>query len=164
MPLVLTRIDNRLIHGQVLEAWVPHVKADRIIVANDEVAAEPLRRTLMQMAVPSHIPVQIVPVTEVAACLAGVPSGRSRTMLLFASTVDARRAFDLQTRFETLNLGNLHGGAGKVRVTCTICLDEGDLANLTYLEKQGVKVVAQCVPADREQPLSALRRCSLEGA
>jgi len=47
MPLVLARIDCRLIHGQVVEAWVPHTSADSLIVANDDLAGNPFLRSVM---------------------------------------------------------------------------------------------------------------------
>ena len=55
MSIVLARIDSRLVHGQVLEAWVPYVDADCIVVANDEVAAASFQCMVMQAAVPSSI-------------------------------------------------------------------------------------------------------------
>jgi len=48
MALVFVRIDNRLIHGQVLEAWVPFVRADCIVVANDDIARKPLQKLMMK--------------------------------------------------------------------------------------------------------------------
>ena len=55
MSIVLARIDSRLVHGQVLEAWVPYVDADCIVVANDEVAGTSFQRMVMQAAVPSSL-------------------------------------------------------------------------------------------------------------
>ncbi|HEX8536183.1 MAG TPA: PTS sugar transporter subunit IIB, partial [Cystobacter sp.] len=47
----LVRVDNRLFHGQVVEAWLPHLKVSRVIVADDEAAASPLVRAAMALAV-----------------------------------------------------------------------------------------------------------------
>jgi len=160
MSIVLTRIDNRLIHGQVIETWVPHIQADAILVVNDEVAGQALKKALMEMSVPSSIRVQIVRVADAAAILANGSFEADRVLLLFASTADALRAYRLGLVFDRLNLGNLHGGEGKTRYSCTICLDQGDLDNLQQLEAAGVEVIAQCVPSDRVQPLARLRTCS----
>jgi len=54
--------------------------------------------------------------------------------------------------FERLNLGNMHAGAGKLRCSCTISLDDEDIVHLRCLEEQqGVQIVSQCIPADRER-------------
>ena len=61
----LVRVDNRLIHGQVVEAWLPHLKVSRVVVADDEAAASPLIRAAMGLAVQSAIEVQIQPLAQV---------------------------------------------------------------------------------------------------
>ena len=55
MALVLVRVDCRLIHGQVVEAWVPHTGANCLLVANDDLVSNPFLRSVMEMAVPSDI-------------------------------------------------------------------------------------------------------------
>lgn len=151
MSLVLTRIDSRLIHGQVLEAWVPYIHANCIVVANDTVAAASFQRQLMVAAVPRGIKVVIGTLAEVAQLFAGHELDGLRVLLLFANSEDALQAHRLGVPFDALNLGNMHGGEGKVRLSCTIALDGADIANLTNLEVRGPRIVSQCVPSDREQ-------------
>ena len=57
----LVRVDNRLIHGQVVEAWLPHLKVARVVVADDEAAHSPLIRAAMGLAVPAELEVHIHP-------------------------------------------------------------------------------------------------------
>lgn len=150
MSIVLARIDNRLIHGQVLEAWVPHVHADCIVVANDRIAGVTFQRVLMEAAVPRGIRVVIATVEEAARFLAA-EEREHRILLLFADSADALRAYHLGIIFPELNLGNMHGGEGKLRYSCTIALDRDDIETLEALEEEGVRIVSQCIPADREQ-------------
>lgn len=152
MSIVLTRIDNRLIHGQVLETWLPYVHADCIVVANDDVAATPLKRMMMESSVPSRIKVEIGTVAEIAALFATARLDPCKVLLLFGSTGDALRAFHAGLSYEQLNLGNLHAGEGKTRLSCTIFLDPADLDDLEQLEQAGVKITARCIPADSERP------------
>ena len=158
MSLVLTRIDSRLIHGQVLEAWVPYVQADCIVVANDEVAHTPLQRMIMQAAVPSSIKLVIGTLDEIADYLASGEIERRRTLLLFASSLDALRGCRLGIDFTRLNLGNMHTAEGKNRYSCTIALDQTDIENLRELAAKGVSIVSQCIPADREQEWEQMLR------
>ncbi len=150
MSIVLARIDNRLIHGQVLEAWVPYVHADSIVVANDQVAGNDFQKRLMEAAVPKGIRVIIDTIDNVVDLfLTNALSGR-QVLLLLSSSQDALAVHRRGVGCGKLNLGNMHGGAGKQRVTCTIALDPADVANFRLLEADGVRIVSRCIPSDRE--------------
>ena len=152
MNLVLTRIDNRLIHGQVLEAWVPFVKADCIVVANDDIAVNPLKKMMMQASVPTRMRVEIGTVEETVALLNSGRLNDCRVLLLFGTTADAVRAYRNGLVYEQLNLGNLHADKGKARLSCTVFLDSTDLDDLELLDQAGVDITARCIPADGERP------------
>lgn len=158
MPIVLTRIDNRLIHGQVLEAWVPYTRADCIVVANDQVAEMPLQCRLMKASVPKTIEVLIGTLAEVCESLRTAQFSGLRVLLLFETSRDALQAHRMGMPFDTLNLGNMHAGAGKVRFSCTLALDPADIDNLACLEAEGVSIACQCIPADKQRPWRKLIR------
>lgn len=151
MAIVLVRVDNRLIHGQILESWVPSMRADCIVVANDEVAGVAFQKMLMESAVPKGIKVAIGTIEEMARYLRSGKVNDHRVLLLFASPQDALEAHRLGVDFSELNLGNLHGGKDKRRLSCTVALNDDDIDQLQALEDDGVKVVLQCVPSDRQQ-------------
>ncbi|WP_429885018.1 PTS system mannose/fructose/N-acetylgalactosamine-transporter subunit IIB [Geoalkalibacter halelectricus] len=151
MGIVLARIDNRLIHGQVLEAWIPFTHANCIVVANDELAGPSLRRAMMEASVPRSIKVIIAGVDEACRRLDELKPAASKVLVLFATSEDALRAFRRGLVFKELNLGNMHEGQGKYQLSCTIHLDEADVKNLLQLESAGVEIVSRCVPADRGQ-------------
>jgi mannose/fructose/N-acetylgalactosamine-specific phosphotransferase system component IIB len=77
---------------------------------------------------------------------------------LFSSSGDALKACQQGVSFSKLNLGNMHSSAGKDRYTCTIALDQQDIEILQQVEGQGVTIVSQCIPADREQSWHKLIR------
>ncbi|MBW2452340.1 MAG: PTS sugar transporter subunit IIB [Deltaproteobacteria bacterium] len=151
MSIVLARIDSRLVHGQVLEAWVPHVKADCIVVANDEVAGVSFQRAVMEAAVPSSIKLVIGTLEEAVRILSSAELLKKRVLLLFSNSEDALELRQLGVIYDKLNLGNMHSSSGKDRYSCTIALDTEDINNLQKIEGQGVSIVCQCVPADRER-------------
>ncbi len=151
MSIVLARIDSRLVHGQILEAWVPHVDADCIVVANDEVAGTSFQCMVMQAAVPSSIKLIISTLEETACILNSADLLEKRVLLLFANSKDALKVRQLGVSYAKLNLGNMHSSEGKNRYTCTIALDQQDIERLQQVEGQGVSIMSQCVPADRER-------------
>ncbi|MFA5516826.1 MAG: PTS sugar transporter subunit IIB [Desulfuromonadales bacterium] len=158
MSIVLTRIDNRLIHGQVLEAWVPAVRANCIVVVNDQIADGTFQRVLMEAAVPRNIRVHIVSLAGAQEVFSSPEVAGCRVLLLFANAADALRAHRTGVPYSDLNLGNMHGGEGKLRLSCTLALDPADIENLKTLETSGVRIVAQCIPSDRQQDWHKLIR------
>jgi len=159
MSIVLARIDNRLIHGQVMEAWVPYVQADCIVVANNAVASSPLKRAMMEACVPRNIRVFVVSVVEAADRLRNGDLDTSRVLLLLENSRDALEIFREGVNFPRLNLGNMHAAQGKVAVSCTLCIDSHDIENLTDLEAAGVAISARCVPQDADRNWRRLLQC-----
>jgi mannose/fructose/N-acetylgalactosamine-specific phosphotransferase system component IIB len=94
MPLVLARIDDRLIHGQVVEGWLRVIQAQRIVVANDRAAADPLQGGLMRLAVPDEVALDVLTVDAATARLKDNPWGNERVMVLFGSVADLARAVE----------------------------------------------------------------------
>jgi len=159
MKIALVRVDNRLIHGQVMEAWVPYVHADCIVVANDEVAASPLKKAMMEACVPRNLQLFIGSLDEVAEQLRAGLITSSRILLLFENSHDALQVYRHGVHFKKLNLGNMHASQGKVAVSCTLCIDGEDVGNLRVLESSGVEISAQCIPQDTAQSWHKLRDC-----
>lgn len=151
MPIVLTRIDNRLIHGQILETWLPYVHANCLVVANDDIAGSHLKRMMMEASVPSRIKVVIEAIPDVVAMFARGEFESLRVLLLFASTSDSLGALRRGLNFERLNLGNLHAGSGKKQYSCTVFLDPEDIENLEQLDATGIDISARCIPADMKR-------------
>jgi PTS system mannose-specific IIB component len=106
---------------------------------------------VMQAAIPSSIKLIIGTLEETANILSSADLLKKRVLLLFTNSEDALKVRQLGVSYAKLNLGNMHSSAGKDRYTCTIALDQYDIDMLRQVEAQGVTIVSQCVPADREQ-------------
>lgn len=145
--ITFLRIDGRLIHGQVVEAWLPGLKVARVVVADDEAAHSPLMKTAMGLAVPPELEVDIRPLREVPfAALAadGVP-----TLLLLRdipALVQAKAAGLPRTR---VNLGNVHHGPMRRQVSTSVFLNPEELAQLKALHDDGWEIEARGVPSER---------------
>ena len=151
MSVVLARVDNRLIHGQVLEAWIPYVHADYIIVVNDTIARDPFRKQLMLGCVPSSLKVKICSLDELPVLSQSHLEKKHNLLLLFATPDDALAAYENGLKFSSLNLGNMHLEKGKRCISRTLAVDEHDMDILDRFTSMGVEVTAQCVPSDRVQ-------------
>jgi PTS system mannose-specific IIB component len=164
--LALVRVDNRLVHGQVLEAWLPAIEADGILVADDEAARNTLVRTAMSLAIPPKVAFGVQRVAEAAEQLR--PGGKGppsrRTLLLVRDVRDAVALHEAGLKLPRLNLGNVHFASGRRQVSPSVHLDEAELQQLQALAAAGVEVEARAVPAEAPVPLSALRERFTRGA
>ncbi len=146
MPLVLARIDCRLIHGQVVETWVPHTKANSLVVANDDLAANAFLRSVMELAVPRGIRVRFCRLSEAAAALAESDRNGERSILLVSSAADAVALRQGGVRFDLLNIGNLHFAAGKVEISPSVFFSPEDFEALRWFRCHGVSVCVRGTP------------------
>jgi mannose/fructose/N-acetylgalactosamine-specific phosphotransferase system component IIB len=152
--ITLVRVDNRLIHGQVVEAWLPHLKVQRVVVADDEAASSPLIRAAMALAVQSAIEVLILPLAQVD--FAALSKDGVRTLVLLRDVVAVPFAHAHGLALEQLNLGNVHFGTGRRQVSPSVFLAEAELQALKGLAEKGVRVEARAVPAEKSVELSEL--------
>jgi PTS system mannose-specific IIB component len=147
--IVLLRVDNRLIHGQILEAWVPSLRADRIVVADDEAARSPLATAAMRLAVPPELPVEILPSAEVD--WAGLAKANEAILVLFRDIgdLDRARAHGLSPAIcRRVNLGNIHFGASRRAATGSVFLSDDEMNLLKSLAAEGFEVAAQSIPSE----------------
>ena len=157
IPLV--RVDNRLLHGQVLEAWIPRLAVGAVVVADDEAAASPLAKAAMTLCAPIDVPVEVLPLAEVDfAALAAAP-GPVLVLVRDVTGLSALAARGLTpAQAPRLNLGNVHFAPGRKPVSPSVFLAEVELQALEALAAAGFEVEARAVPTDPPAGLAELRR------
>jgi PTS system mannose-specific IIB component len=148
--IALVRVDNRLVHGQILEAWVPFIKAKCIMVVDDNSASDFFCETVIRMAVPSDIEVNICSVEDFAENFIFAQGSGKRTIVLFSSIADALRAHESGFRFDKLNIGNIHHEEYKVCCAPSVFLCETEVHDIIrLLEEKGVSVELKRVPREK---------------
>lgn len=155
MSWVLHRVDDRLIHGQVLVAWGARMGPARIWVVDDGVAASAWERDLFREAAPG-IDVRVATVAEAAAAHAAEAAAPQAAFLLVRDLGTARRLVEAGAEVAEWNLGGLHYAPGKEKVNDYVYLDDQDRESAKALLAAGARLMVQDVPASRPQPLGAL--------
>jgi PTS system mannose-specific IIB component len=150
--MAFVRIDNRLVHGQIIETWLPFTHASRIIVVNDELAADHLRQEIMSLAIPAGVGIVFLPVAALAGYFGRSPLELAEALILFSNCRDAQAAYEHGFDFPNLNLGNLHYAPGKRQVCPHVALSKEDESCLDFLRDKGVRLDYRCVPGDPSQP------------
>ncbi|MDP2275386.1 MAG: PTS sugar transporter subunit IIB [Archangium sp.] len=149
--IVLSRIDSRLIHGQVIEAWLPHLGVKRVVVADDDAALDPLAKVAYSMAIPDDVELVLASVKDIdfqEFADDGVP-----TLVLFREVKSAVAAREWGLPDGMLNVGNVHSGPGRVSVSRSVYLDSSDSSALARLAQSGMTVRVQAVPSEAAQSL-----------
>jgi len=156
MPIKLARIDDRLIHGQVVLGWVPAVKPDRIIVANDRVANSDWERKFYSSCVPPEIRVSFSTLEETARQVNGDLFKGEGLLLLVESARDALALHRAGVAMKDVNVGGLHYHEGSVELLPFVFLTEEERASLRELVKRGVTLCAQDVPSNPARVINSL--------
>ena len=148
--IALVRIDNRLVHGQILEAWVPFIKARCIVVVNDNAAGDFYCETVIRMAVSSEIEVIINTVDDFAKTFTYSQNSGKKTIVLFATVADACRAYNLGFHFDKLNIGNIYNEEYKLCHGTSVFLCDNEIRDLLkLLENDGVEIGIRRIPRER---------------
>ncbi|HEY6003150.1 MAG TPA: PTS sugar transporter subunit IIB [Anaeromyxobacter sp.] len=157
--IALVRVDNRLLHGQILETWIPKLGIEEVLVADDEAAQSELARAAMTLCVPPELPARIVPLPE--APWAALAAKKARVLVLVrdvAALAAARKGGlgpDLARR---VNLGNVHFAPGRRPVTPSVFLSDAELATLRDLAAAGFAIEARAIPSEPPAGMGDIER------
>ena len=155
MSWLLQRVDDRLIHGQVVVAWGQRLQPQRIWVVDDAAAANAWERDLLATAAPGA-EVRVVTVAEMAAGWAAESAAAGGAFLLVRDLETALALVEAGATIARLNLGGIHYAPGKTKVNEYIYLDAADRERARALLARGVTLDVQDVPAARAESLVAL--------
>lgn len=149
MDIALVRVDNRLVHGQILEAWVPFLRASCIVVVDDQVASDFFRETVIRMAVPREVQIIISGVKEFAEGYSFTQDSGKKTIVLFSNVSDALATYRLGFRFKKLNIGNVYNENCCLCCTPSVLLSDKDVGDITDLHGEGVQIELRRVPKEK---------------
>ncbi len=145
MPnIVLTRIDNRLIHGQVGMFLVGHCGANLIVVADDEAANDPILQQVMKMTADSaNVGVRFFSIQQTIDTIH--KASEAQKILLVVKNPQALRALvEGGVPVKEVNIGNMHVSAGKRKnAEPHVYVDDQDIADLAYVRDQGAEIYIQ---------------------
>jgi mannose/fructose/N-acetylgalactosamine-specific phosphotransferase system component IIB len=157
MPIVLFRVDERLIHGQVVVGWGSRLHADRIIVVDDELAGSGWEQELYTLGLPASMEAVFVDVETSRATLDGWRADAQRTILLTRDVATMGRIAEAgRLAGADVNIGGIHYSAGRTQVLPYVFLNDEEKKALRLLGEEGAEVSARDVPSARAAGLHVL--------
>lgn len=151
MGVTLMRIDDRLIHGQIVTAWIADAKANNIVVADDAAGNDATQKMLLQLTTPQHITLYVKTVVE-ALELLDSDEIKGNTLLLVRNAKIANQLMEGGFKIDVINIGNISNSksdTGRKRLLPYIYVEEQDVENLKDISERGVKLDVRAVPGDR---------------
>lgn len=156
MPnIVLTRIDNRLLHGQVATQWTKAIGANLILVANDEVASNKMRQGLMDMAAPTGVATRYWTIQKTIDTIHKA-ADRQHIFIICESPEDVLKLVEGGVPIDKVNIGNMHMAAGKRQVAGTVAVDDKDVDAFKALRDHGVELEIRKVPTESKDNIEKL--------
>lgn len=153
MTIALARIDDRLIHGQVATRWTKESQVNRIIVVNDDVSHDEVRKTLLTQVAPPGVSAHVVDIAKAIRVYNNPAYSTDRVMLLFTNPEDVCRVIRGGVDIREVNIGGMAFRHGKKQVTNAISIDSDDINAFRWLDENKVKLEVRKVPSDSSVPM-----------
>jgi len=145
---LIIRIDDRLIHGQVITGWVKTLGLNNIVVINDKLSKDRYKIEIIKIAVPSEVKLEFFSIIDAVQYYKEGQWKDYHTIFLVASPEEAYQLVENGCKFETINVGGLHYRDGCVKLTPNIYIDDTDREYLLKLSEKGIILEGRALPTD----------------
>lgn len=150
MEIALARIDDRLIHGQVVTAWLQTIgRCDEILICDDKTREDPFLQQVLQLTAPPDKPLRVLSVDETIAAFQAKADDPRRVLLLTRDPGPMLRLLENGVAFERLNLGGMGAGPGRRTLHQNTFASEKELEILWQIHGKRVKIELKMLPSDR---------------
>ena len=151
MAVEHVRMDNRLIHGQILVSWNSVLSIDHIIVSNDDVAADPIQVQLLKAVAPLDAKVSVLSIEETVEYCNSEQAQDESIFIIAKLPTDGLRLVKEGLEMDTMNLGNQAFVRGSKKLSKSVYLTEEGVKALQELHEMGVKLTGRMMPGDSKR-------------
>ncbi|WP_066890214.1 PTS system mannose/fructose/N-acetylgalactosamine-transporter subunit IIB [Clostridium nigeriense] len=155
MNITVFRIDDRLIHGQIITAWLAYADAKQIVVADDKAAKDSFQQTLLKMATPDNVQLKIMTLSEAKEAIKN-DEDNTKTLFLAKGPKEALEILDSSDEISNINVGNLNMKKGKTKVLGNLWVNNEEVDAFVALKSRGINLEVRAVPTERSQDVIEL--------
>lgn len=152
MSVTTMRIDDRLIHGQIVTRWIADAQADTILIADDMAAGDATQQMLLKLVAPANINLLIKTINEAAQLLASSELDDKKVLLMLRNPATALALCNLGFHIDTINVGNISNArseTGRKKLLSFIFVKAQDVECLKALAAKGIHLDIRAVPNDK---------------
>jgi mannose/fructose/N-acetylgalactosamine-specific phosphotransferase system component IIB len=155
MDVSVFRIDDRLIHGQIITAWIAYSDAKTIVVADDKAAKDEFQQSLLKMATPDSVTLKILSLDDAAEYLRS-GEDKGKVLLLVRGPEQALKLVESGVVKESINVGNMNMKKGKTKVLGNLWVFPEDVEMIKKIYDRKVTLEVRAIPSDRGQDVLEL--------
>jgi mannose/fructose/N-acetylgalactosamine-specific phosphotransferase system component IIB len=152
----LTRIDDRLVHGQVAFTWVSSLGIDCLVVANDKVAKDDFQKMALGLAKPPSARLLILSLNDSIAFLNDAKSKNLKILVLVNCVSDAYTLVNGIAEILSVNFGGIRTKPGARLISKAIAISEDDINIIRMMLEKGIELEIRQVPTDKKQLVQSL--------
>ncbi|MWP62458.1 PTS N-acetylgalactosamine transporter subunit IIB [Gilliamella sp. Pas-s25] len=157
--ILMTRVDNRLVHGQVGVTWVNALGANLLLVANDSAAQDPVQQNLMDMVISEGIQTRYFTLQKTIDII-GKAAERQKIFIVCKTPQDVLTLVKGGVPIKFVNIGNMHFSEGKKQIHKTVSVDDDDVMAFKELNRLGVTCEIRRVPDEAGENIAGLLNLS----
>lgn len=143
MPIIFARVDDRLIHGQIVQAWLPELNVDEILIPCTKGRESCLNRGLLRLSLPYEYDLTILDAHD---CARYAAQSKRRIFLLMGSLQEVTELIKDGLRLKSLNIGGMHFKEGAQKLDENVFLDDSDKHFLKLIRDLGINIETRAVP------------------
>lgn len=152
----LTRIDDRLVHGQVAFTWTPALGVDCLLIANDKVAKDEFLKMTLGLAKPANTRLLIKSLADAATFLNDEKSRNAKILLIVNSVKDAYAMTNQVDEIKSINFGGLRMINGTRLISKAVAVSDEDITLIKELLDKGIELELRQVPTEKKQLVESL--------
>ena len=144
--IVYARVDDRLVHGQVMTAWVLHTRASKVIIVDDKAARDSFMKMIMKSAMPSNLELEVLSVSSAISYLKEEGREDERIFLLAKTPMVFMDLHDAGVPIQEVGIGGIGARAELYR---NIAVNEEEMNSIKAMQSKGMDVYIRVVPDDK---------------
>jgi len=148
--IILTRVDHRLLHGQVAFSWTQSLGADCILIANDDVPTNDIRKTTIKLAKPQGVKLVIKTIEDSIHALKNGVTDKYKLFIVVESIEDAYKLAENYPEITKINLGGIKAKEGTKNIGKAVNVLPFEEELLKKMVAKGIAVDIRQVPSDKK--------------
>lgn len=158
------RIDDRLIHGQVITAWSRYYKLEKIIIVDNQVAGDPIQRQIINAVAPPNIIVEVLSVKESYDAIIEAKKAKTSTLVLVKGPEALFDLVEMGIEIREIIIGGMQFKNGRKQLSRTVFVTPEEAEVFWKLHDKGIELIIQIVPTEgRSQLLNSLNKTFPKG-
>ena len=150
MPIIFARVDDRLIHGQIVQAWLPELDVDEVLIPCAKHRASLLNKNLLRLSLPYEYKLTVL---DSHACVQYARNSSNRIFALASTLKELADLIEDGLQIKSVNIGGMHFKDNAQKLAENVFLDANDKRLLKIITGLGIRIETRAVPNAKSVPV-----------